>query len=60
MASEKVDAQTAFTRLRRQARNTRRSLPEVVREVIDGVWAPRIISDHPSLAAATRSPAQKR
>jgi hypothetical protein len=38
MASEKVDAQTAFTRLRRQARNTSRPLPEVAREIIDGVW----------------------
>jgi AmiR/NasT family two-component response regulator len=38
MASEKVDAQTAFTRLRRQARNTRRPVPEVAREIIDGVW----------------------
>jgi GAF domain-containing protein len=38
MASEKVDAQTAFARLRRQARNTSRPLPEVAREVIDGVW----------------------
>jgi AmiR/NasT family two-component response regulator len=38
MASEKVDAQTAFNRLRRQARNTRRPLPEVAREVIDSVW----------------------
>jgi AmiR/NasT family two-component response regulator len=38
MAFEKVDAQTAFTRLRRMARNTSRPLPEVAREVIDGVW----------------------
>jgi ANTAR domain len=38
MASEKVDAQTAFNRLRRQARNTRRPVPEVAREIIDGVW----------------------
>jgi ANTAR domain len=38
MASQKVDAQTAFTRLRRQARNTSRPLPEVAREVIDSVW----------------------
>jgi GAF domain-containing protein len=38
MASEKVDAQTAFTRLRRQARNTRRPVPEVAREIIDSVW----------------------
>jgi hypothetical protein len=38
MASEKVDAQTAFARLRRQARNTRRPVPEVAREIIDGVW----------------------
>jgi hypothetical protein len=38
MASEKVDAQTAFTRLRRQARNTRRPVPEVAREIMDGVW----------------------
>jgi ANTAR domain len=38
MASEKVDAQTAFTRLRRQARNTSRPLPEVAQEIIDGVW----------------------
>jgi GAF domain-containing protein len=37
MASEKLDAQTAFTRLRRQARNTSRPLPEVAREIIDGV-----------------------
>ena len=39
MASEKLDAQTAFNRLRRQARNTRRPVPEVAREIIDGVWA---------------------
>jgi hypothetical protein len=38
MASDKVDAQTAFNRLRRQARNTRRPVPEVAREIIDGVW----------------------
>jgi GAF domain-containing protein len=38
MASEKLDAQTAFTRLRRQARNTRRPVPEVAREIIDSVW----------------------
>jgi AmiR/NasT family two-component response regulator len=38
MASEKVDAQTAFNRLRRQARNTRRPVPEVAREIIDSVW----------------------
>jgi GAF domain-containing protein len=38
MASEKVDAETAFTRLRRQARNTRRPVPEVAREIIDSVW----------------------
>ena len=38
MAFEKIDAQTAFTRLRRMARNTSRPLPEVAREVIDGVW----------------------
>jgi hypothetical protein len=38
MASEKVDAQTAFARLRRQARNTSRPLPEVAREIIDSVW----------------------
>jgi AmiR/NasT family two-component response regulator len=38
MASEKVDAQTAFERLRRQARNTSRPLPEVAREIIDSVW----------------------
>jgi hypothetical protein len=38
MAFEKIDAQTAFTRLRRMARNTSRTLPEVAREVIDGVW----------------------
>jgi hypothetical protein len=38
MASEKVDAQTAFTRLRRQARNTRWPVPEVAREIIDSVW----------------------
>jgi GAF domain-containing protein len=37
MASEKVDAQTAFNRLRRQARNTRRPVPEVAREIIDSV-----------------------
>ena len=37
-ASQKVDAQTAFARLRRQARNTSRPLPEVAREIIDGVW----------------------
>jgi ANTAR domain len=40
MASEKVDAQTAFTRLRRQARNTSRPLPEVARDIIDTVWPP--------------------
>ena len=38
MASEKLDAQTAFNRLRRQARDTRRPVPEVAREVIDSVW----------------------
>jgi hypothetical protein len=38
MASEKVDAQTAFNRLRRQARNTRRPVPEVAREIVDSVW----------------------
>jgi len=38
MAFEKIDAQTAFIRLRRMARNTSRPLPEVAREVIDGVW----------------------
>jgi hypothetical protein len=37
MAFEKIDAQTAFTRLRRMARNTSRPLLEVAREVIDGV-----------------------
>ena len=39
MASEKVDAQTAFDRLRRQARSTSRPLLEVAGEVIDGVWS---------------------
>jgi GAF domain-containing protein len=38
MAFEKVDAQTAFIRLRRMARSTSRPLPEVAREVIAGVW----------------------
>jgi GAF domain-containing protein len=38
MAFEKVDAQTAFNRLRHMARSTRRPLLEVAREVIDGVW----------------------
>jgi GAF domain-containing protein len=38
MASEKVDAQTAFNRLRHMARSTSRPLPEVAREVIDGIW----------------------
>jgi hypothetical protein len=37
MVAEKVDAETAFDRLRRQARNTRRPVSEVAREVIDGV-----------------------
>jgi ANTAR domain len=39
MASEKVDVQTAFNRLRRRARSTSRPLLEVAREVIDGVWS---------------------
>jgi GAF domain-containing protein len=38
MASEKVDAQTAFDRLRHRARSTSRPLVEVAREVIDGAW----------------------
>jgi GAF domain-containing protein len=38
MASEKLDAQTAFNRLRRQARDTRRPVPEVAQEIIDSVW----------------------
>ena len=38
MAFDKVDAQTAFTRLRRMARSTSRPLLEVARKVIDGVW----------------------
>jgi GAF domain-containing protein len=38
MAFEKIDAQTAFTRLRRMARSTSRPLLEVAREVIDGIW----------------------
>jgi transcriptional regulator with GAF, ATPase, and Fis domain len=56
MASEKVDAQTAFTRLRRQARNTRRPVPEVAREIIDSVWGSPNHRRPASLAAATRSP----
>src|SRR5215217_1677870 len=39
MASAKVDAQTAFDRLRHRARSTSRPLPEVAHEVIDGVWS---------------------
>jgi hypothetical protein len=31
-------AESIGTRLRRMARNTIRPLPEVAREVIDGVW----------------------
>lgn len=38
MVSDKVDAQTAFTRLRHMARSTSRPLLEVAREVTEGVW----------------------
>jgi AmiR/NasT family two-component response regulator len=56
MASEKVDAQTAFNRLRRQARNTSRPVPDVAREIIDSVWGSPNHRRPATPAAATRSP----
>jgi GAF domain-containing protein len=59
MASEKVDAQTAFNRLRRQARNTSRPLPEVAREIIDSVW-PSSNNHRPAKPGRGDEVAQKR
>jgi GAF domain-containing protein len=59
MASEKVDAQTAFARLRRQARNTSRPLPEVAREIIDSVW-PSSTNHRPDKPGRGNEVAQKR
>jgi putative methionine-R-sulfoxide reductase with GAF domain len=57
MASEKVDAQTACTRLRRQARNTRRPVcPRWPGRSSTASGPPRTITDQTSPAAATRSP----
>jgi GAF domain-containing protein len=58
MASEKVDAQTAFERLRRQARNTSRPLPEVAREIIDSVW-PSSNNHRPAKPGRSNQVAQK-
>jgi len=59
MASEKVDAQTAFARLRRQARNTSRPLPEVAREIIYSV-CPSSTNHRPDKPGRGNEVAQKR